>query len=184
MVSLGNKKSVDVAYIDFFRAFDSVVYSKLFIKLASYGFNYELLAWLKSFLADRTQSFSVDGAFSEFVRVLSGVPQGSVLAPLLFILYVNDIADLIDPSSSCKLFADDVKLYSNIDLLNSFNPLTSSLAKLETWSKIWQLRVNSSKCSILHLGLHNSDTTYSFNNLPLPASKSVCDFGVTFNQKL
>ena len=165
------KQSVDVVYIDFSRAFDSVVYSKLFIKLESYGFRYELLAWLKSFLVDRYQRVVIDGLFSDFCRVCSGVPQGTVLAPLLFLLFINDIVDFLDSNSVCELFADDVKFYSNYEFsstINSdINPLVCTLSSLEKWSCVWQMRVNISKCSVLHLGLHNPLSQYTFNDSPL-----------------
>ena len=81
VVGLSNRKAVDVVYIDFSKAFDSVVYSKLLIKLSSYGIKYELLAWLNSFLVGRCQCVSIDGFFSELSTVVSGVPQGTVLYP-------------------------------------------------------------------------------------------------------
>ena len=188
VVGLSNKRAVDVVYIDFSRAFDSVVYSKLFIKLESYGFNHELLAWIKSFLVDRCQRVVIDGYFSDFCRVCSGVPQGTVLAPLFFLLFIIDIVDLLGPNSVCKLFADDVKLYSNFNLSNTYNsdnnPLVLTLSNLETWSRVWQMRVNISKCSVLHLGLHNPLFQYTFNDKPLPTSTSVKDLGITYNHKL
>ena len=88
----------------------------------------------------------------------------------------------------CKLFADDVKLYSNFNLSNTYNsdnnPLVLTLSNLETWSRVWQMRVNISKCSVLHLGLHNPLFQYTFNDKPLPTSTSVKDLGITYNHKL
>ena len=85
-------------------------------------------------------------------------------------------------------FADDVKLYSNFNLSNTYNsdnnPLVQTLTNLETWSRVWQMRVNISKCSVLHLGLHNPLFQYTFNDKPLPTSNSVKDLGITYNHKL
>ena len=191
VVSLSNRKAVDVVYIDFSKAFDSVVYSKLLIKLSSYGIKYELLAWLNSFLVGRCQCVSIDGVFSELSAVVSGVPQGIVLAPLLFILYINDVVDIIDKPTTCKLFADDVKLYCDFEFSDDFTPggnlnnhLATALLKLERWSRVWQLRVNVSKCSVLHLGLHNPLFTYTLNAKPLPMANCVRDLGVTYDNKL
>jgi hypothetical protein len=190
ILNLNSKNCVDIIYIDFSKAFDSVVYSKLFVKLSGYGIQYELLAWIKSFLLDRFQCVSIDGVQSDYCRVTSGVPQGSVLAPLFFILFINDLASLAENSAICKLFADDVKLYSCFDCSTqagtslTINPLETALLKLEIWTKTWQLKVNISKCYVIHLGLHNPNITYYFNNNPLPASFSVRDLGITYNNKL
>ena len=131
---------------------------------------------------------AIDGFFSEFCRVRSGVPQGTVLAPLLFLLYINDIVDSLDSKSACKLFADDVKFYSNFEFsstINSdINPLVSILSNLEKWSRVWQMRVNISKCFVLHLGLHNPLSQYTFNDSPLSTSNYVKDLGITYNNKL
>ena len=128
---------------------------------------------------------SIFPIFAGFVVVF---PQGTVLAPLFFLLFINDIVDLLDSDSVCKLFADDVKLYSNFNLSNAYNsdnnPLVLTLSNLETWSRVWQMRVNISKCSVLHLGLHNPLFQYTFNDKPLPTSSSVKDLGITYNHKL
>ena len=111
-----NKITTDVLYIDFARAFDSVVHSKLLVKLKSYGIGYELLNWFQNFLTGRSQMVAINGHLSTAVNVISGVPQGSVIGPILFILFVNDIVDILPDSVHCKLFADDIKLYSSVDM--------------------------------------------------------------------
>ena len=84
-------------------------------KLNSYGFCYELLAWIKCFLNNRSQCVEIEGHHSGYVPVSSGVVQGSQIGPLPFIIFVNDIVDLVKDPVNCKLFADDVKLYSKIE---------------------------------------------------------------------
>ena len=115
-LEIHNKKAIDIVYIDYSRAFDSLVHSKLLIKLSSYGISHELFGWIKCFLEGRTQSVSIDGHVSTPLDVVSGVVQGSNLGPLLFILFINDIVDIISGPSKCKLFADDLKLYSSVAL--------------------------------------------------------------------
>ena len=103
---------VDIVYTDFQKAFDSVPYRRLLAKLESYGIQNKTLAWLKSFLIGRKQRVKIKGTTSAWTEVLSGVPQGSVLGPLLFILYINDITDNI--KCEAFLYADDMKLYRGI----------------------------------------------------------------------
>ena len=141
ILALKDRGNIDVAFIDFAKAFDSVSHPKLLHKLAEYGFQHELLTWIKSFLDNRTQRVLVDGHLSESVRVRSGVVQGSVLGPLLFILFVNDVIDQLGSASISNLFADDMKLYTRVKL-NEPSALVDGLIKLEVWSKTWQLRIN------------------------------------------
>ena len=108
-LALNSHSNVDVIYTDFSKAFDCVVHSKLIVKLESYGISGRLLLWIQDFLSNRTQAVKIGRHRSSFTDVLSGVPQGSVLGPLLFLLFINDIVDIISNDLSIKLYADDVK---------------------------------------------------------------------------
>ena len=103
---------VDVVYLDFRKAFDAVPHNRLLRKLSSYGIAGKLLRWIEEFLSGRSQQVVVNGSHSDLAVVRSGVPQGSVLGPLLFLLFVNDIPSVVD--CSVKMFADDTKLYRNV----------------------------------------------------------------------
>ena len=151
-LELNIRNGVDVAYIDFQKAFDSVVYTKLCHKLRAYGLSGKLLDWLSDFLFGRVQAVKVNSKVSEFVSVNSGVPQGSVLGPVLFLLYINDLADLFGPGLSVKLFADDVKIYAVINDVSDIDALQAGLDLLCKWSVDWQLPISINKCNILHLG--------------------------------
>jgi ribonucleases P/MRP protein subunit RPP40 len=115
-VALNNSTYVDVIYIDFRRAFDTIVFTKLLHKLQCYYVSGRLLAWLSAFVTGRYQCVVVDNVHSSYVDVISGVPQGSVLGPILLILFVNDIDTVCHSSTNLKFHADDLKLYYSIML--------------------------------------------------------------------
>ena len=154
-ISLNTAKQQDVAYIDFARAFDSVVHSKLLFKLRSYGITGNLYNWISEFLSNRSQCTVVENKFSSIKSVDSGVIQGSCLGPVLFILFINDIDCITTNSSHCKLHADDLKLYSHYSDCDSAGSLQTTLNNLYQWSIKWQLNINYTKCHILHLGAKN-----------------------------
>jgi hypothetical protein len=122
-------------YIDFTKAFDSIVLSKLLLKLELFGISGLLLKWISGFLANMTQCVVIDYCFSTQCAVSSGVPQGSVLGPLLFIVFINDIDTVCCGKTVIQLFADDAKLYSNINIDNSCLTLQQSLDVLARWAK-------------------------------------------------
>ena len=105
-------KGVDSIYLDCKKAFDTVPHKRLIAKLEAYGISGKILRWIKCFLSDRSQMVCIKGVLSDSLPVLSGVPQGSVIGPLLFLIYINDLLDEI--SSSGKLFANDSKIYRRI----------------------------------------------------------------------
>ena len=109
---IGPSDPVDVIYLDYRKAFDSVPYLRLYEKLNKYNINGQIKTWIRDFLKDRKQRVVVNGKYSQVEDVTSGVPQGSVLGPLLFLLFVNDLPD--DVQSVLKLLADDSKLYRKV----------------------------------------------------------------------
>jgi hypothetical protein len=178
---LDQKKSVDVVYIDFQKAFDTVVHSKLLHKLEAILPNRFLKSWIKSFLSGRSQIVTLDGTVSEPIPVSSGVPQGSVLGPTLFLIYINDLVDTIK-HSLITLFADDLKIYNTSDQQKL---LQSDLDSLSSWASEWQLSVSHSKSNVLYLGKKNPKHPYSLNSQPLEDVGISCkDLGVYISNNL
>ena len=183
-IALNIRNSTDVIYIDFNKAFDSVVHSKLLQKLIAYGVGGNLLHWLTSFLTNRTQCVKVGFSNSDFIPVVSGVPQGSVLGPLLFLIYINDLVDVFGSGLTVKLFADDVKIYTIIGDIISFEMLQTGLDALSGWSSKWQLKVSINKCTTLHIGRNNAMHEYAIDGVVLPNVRVVKDLGVLVDSKL
>lgn len=149
--ALNRKHSVDVIYIDFQKAFDTVSHPKLILKLESYGITGHLLDWLRAFLTNRTQAVKVLSCISEKINVTSGVPQGSVLGPTLFLIYINDLHDIVsDLNITVKLFADDAKIYSVLDAGLS-DDLCTACSRITQWAENWQMRLALNKCNVLRI---------------------------------
>ena len=177
---LDKGKSVDVIYIDFCKAFDSVSHPKLLFKLEKYGINDKCLNWIKEFLTDRSQQVKVEDCLSDVQEVTSGVPQGSVLGPTLFLIFINDLLDL-DIKSKIYLFADDVKLYN---LSCNHNDLLTDLDLIYYWSEKWQLKMSLPKCFVLHLGRTNPKHCYKISDFELPKCSEMKDLGVYMSHNL
>ena len=118
---------IDVLYLDYRKAFDSVPHKRLLKKLKLYGINGKLLRWIQSFLEARLMRVRIRGSFSDWIEVLNGVPQGSVLGPLLFLLFVNDLPDWI--KNGMRMFADDVKIWN-------VRPLSEQMLVITAYRKI------------------------------------------------
>ena len=141
------KKQVDVAVLDFSKAFDVLPHQRLLGKLRHCGINGRALEWIADFRSGRTQRIVVDGAYSRWSPVHSGVPQGTVLGPLLFLIYINDLPDSV--SSTVCLFADDCLVYLEVGSIDDQLALQRDLDSLENWAHIWGMKFNPSKCTIL-----------------------------------
>ena len=139
----------DAILLDFLKAFDSVPHQRLLLKLDYHGIRGNLLLWIKAFLSNRSQFVSINGTQSSPKPVLSGVPQGSILGPVLFLLYINDITNYIN--ANLRLFADDCILYNEIQSSQDYLSLQNDLNQLSLWSKSGQLNFNVKKC--YHLGI-------------------------------
>ena len=182
-ISLANRNSVNIAYIDFKSAFDCISHPKLLIKLSSYGIKGNLYHWIAAFLSNRSQSVKINSSLSASALVTSGVPQGSALGPLLFNLFINDITDHLDPSATAKLFADDIKLYTSFSNISP-SILQSQLNIIQAWSTLWQLRISYSKCSILSIGPHQQNNIFQIDQHTISKVEHATDLGVTIDSKL
>ena len=137
----------DIAILDFSKAFDTVPHDKLLHKLRAYGIHGQLHQWITSFLCNRLMKVVVEGECSNDVTVDSGVPQGTVLGPLLFLCHINDLPDTV--RSQVRLFADDCLLYREVTSHEDHIILQQDLANLERWATKWGMRFNATKCYIL-----------------------------------
>ena len=122
---LDEKKSVDMAILDFTKAFDKVPHKRLIHKLKYYGITGPISSWIESFLAERTQQVVINGSASKPIKITSRVPQGTVLGPLLFLLYINDLPNNL--TSNVCLFADDCLLYQPIKSDNGISFLQNEI---------------------------------------------------------
>ena len=168
----------DIIFLDFSKAFDSVPHHLLLHKLQAFGFSSTLLNWLNHYLHGRSQSVIIEGKVSPSLHVKSGVPQGSILGPLLFVLYVNDICEVC--SSLISLYADDAKIYRRIITINDALILQSDLGALFAWSQLWKLSFNIKKC--LQLSICCSlkvSYVYMLDHNVLERVDTINDLGVT-----
>ena len=177
--ALDHKLHVDTIYLDFSKAFDSIPHEELLFKLRSFGITGQLWSWFQAYLTSRRQCVAVNGVLSTFLPVKSGVPQGSILGPLLFILYVNDLPIELY-NSSIFLFADDTKGYKIIRSPTDRHLLQQDLDNICNWSRKWKLRLNSNKCSFTQFQLsHSSELpSYFVDGSPLTYKECHKDLGI------
>ena len=172
-------------FLDFAKAFDSVPHHRLLLKLQALGISGELLGWVNCFLTTRSQRVVVNGQFSEWLPVASGVPQGSILGPLFFILYIDDIRHVVK-HSSIKSFADDISLYSRVSCYDDCLKLQEDLSSVYNWSLKWHPKLNPKKCEAVNITnkRHPINFEYFIGSHPIPWSQKVKYLGIVISSKL
>jgi len=180
---------IDVIYTDFEKAFDKVPHRRLISKLQAYRIHPGVVSWIEAFLSDRKQRVRVEGEHSNWRTVTSGIPQGSVLGPVLFVLYINDLPKFCGNDSDIYLFADDAKLWRHILSPSDNLYLQASLDAIKAWSDEWLLKLNYGKCRVVSYGL-NTDTDYNYSitdsqrAYQLVRGDQINDLGVILDSRL
>ena len=144
-------------------------------KLKAYDITGKVLEWIRDFLSGRRQRVMVNGKLSSWIDILSGIPQGSVLGPILFVIFINDLPDIA--SSTADIFADDTKLFRAIRIIEDHDVMQQDLDNLVEWSNKWQLGFKEAKCKSLHLGSSNQRLTYQMNSELLEETRNESDLG-------
>ena len=172
---------VDVIYFDFSKAFDRVHHQTLLQRLRQLHVVDPLLSWIQSYLQDRTFSVRVNQSFSPTLPSPSGVPQGSILGPLLFLIFINSAPS--DISSSVKIFADDIKIWRTLHDIDDHATLQRDIDTLFRWSEVNLLPLNPLKCAHMPLR-HSPQSTYTLNGVPIPVVSTQKDLGVLMSSSL
>jgi hypothetical protein len=177
-------KPFDVVFLDFAKAFDKVPRERLLEKLRAHGIRRKTLAWIRSWLTGRKQRVVLNGEYSTWAEVLSGVPQGSVLGPLLFLVFINDLDSAARLIEILKKFADDTKLGQTAETQEDRDKLQRTLDDLCEWGRTWGMVFNVKKCKIMHLGHNNICQEYTMDGQVLEETSEERDIGVTMARNL
>ena len=167
--------SLDAIYCDFMKAFDKVPHKRLVYKVEKYGIKGNVIGWIDSFLSGRTQCVSINNHKSSYAPVTSGIPQGSVLGPILFVIYINDLPEVINGGSIAFLFADDTKMFNQVKNNSDLKIQQQDVNKAVEWSNIWLLKFHPDKC--IHLGIGPKRDTIKEHQQDLhgyPLKKKFC----------
>ena len=180
--NLRKNQQTDVIVMDFAKAFDKVAHNRLIRKLKDIGISGNVNDWIGKFLADRKQSVVCEGEMSEWCSVTSGVPQGSVIGPILFLIYINDISENIQ--SNVRLFADDTILYLTITNSEDCKTLQDDLDRLANWEERWQMRFHPQKCNVIRITKKKTPviTNYHLHDYILEEVDSTKYLGVTIHK--
>ena len=173
---------VDEIFLDFSKAFDKVPHQRLLFKLHKYGITGQSLSWIESFLSDRSQQVKIRDSLSKPIKVTSGVPQGSILGPILFLMYINDLPGIL--STENNVFADDTKLFNKIQYVEDASKLQEDLNKVVEWCEKWGMVLNSQKCHVMHYGTRNRKYFYHINGKLLDPSVAEKDLGILMSNDL
>ena len=181
---MDKKEEVDMAVLDFSKAFDTVPHQRLLGKLELMGIHGHLHSWIKSFLTLRTQSVLIEGQRSHEDRVDSGVPQGTVLGPLLFLCYINDLPSVLDPNTAVRLFADDCLIYRSIRSVDDRTQLQMDLNALSLWGRCWGMKFNTKKSHIMQIANRSGPRFYELDNSILSNVQDAKYLGVTLTSDM
>ena len=176
---------VDGVYLDLKKAFDKVPHKRLLWKIRNHGgVGGRLLDWMRDYLSEREMRTLIKNESSSWLRVTSGVPQGSVLGPVMFGIYVNDLVEGID--SHINLFADDAKIMRRVEGVDDCEKLQRDLDKIGEWSRTWQMEFNLNKCKIMEFGRSKRRVhwDYKMGGVSLKKSGEEVDLGVTITESL
>ena len=182
--SMQSGKQTDLILLDFSKAFDKVAHEKLLKIHHFYGIRGNILNWIKDFLDNRTQSVILNGTSSDNIAVSSGVPQGSVLGPILYLAYINDLP--LQVRSRVWLFADDTAMYLALDKQADSEILQKDLEILENLEKLWDMSFNPSKCQVIHVTGRKTplQTNYHLHGCVLQSVPSAKYLGVTISEEI
>lgn len=175
--------AADCIFLDFSKAFDRVSHNLLLFKLSKLNLDSNVLTWVRNFLTNRSQFVTVNQSDSPMSKVLSGVPQGSVIGPLLFLIYINDLPAKLH--SSINLYADDCVIYREISNTNDANVLQNDLDTITRWCEDWLMTLNINKCKVMHVSRKNSPNfNYTIQNTLLQSVNSYKYLGVYISSNL
>ena len=180
--ALEEGKQVDIAVLDLSKAFDTVPHEKLLMKLNHYGIKGPIHSWIRQFLTRRKIKVVVEGESSDEADVESGVPQGTVLGPLLFLCHLNDLPDAVN--AKVRLFADDCLLYKEISSEKDQEDLQEDILNLEKWAGRGGMRFNASKCQILQIRARHKLFSYKMGGIPLQNVNDCLYLGVNLSHDL
>ena len=171
---------VDIIYIDFQKAFDKVPHEALLLKMERFGLRSAEICWIKNWLTNRKQRVHINGKYSDWADVESGVPQGSVLGPILFIMFIDDISWEI--KSKVSIFADDLKVMGTVNSSEEIEQLQRDLDRITEWATRWGMSFSINKCQTLHLGKNNAKFSYSLQGGSVQEGEMIRDLGVVVTE--